>query len=53
MGEAVVYAAYVCKKYETFPWGVYQNYLEEFIGLLDGNTLEIQPKPIDQELKNE
>jgi hypothetical protein len=53
MGEAVGYAAYLARKYDTSPRGVYQEHLEEFKGLLEGNTLEIQPKPIDQELKKE
>jgi hypothetical protein len=53
MGEAVGYAAYLARKYDTSPRGVYQEHLEEFKGLLEGNTLEIQPKSIDQELKKE
>ena len=34
MGEVVGFAAYVCKKYETLPRGVYQDHLNEFISLL-------------------
>ncbi|MDW7692564.1 FAD-dependent oxidoreductase [Flammeovirgaceae bacterium SG7u.111] len=34
MGEAVGYAAYVCKKYNDSPRAVYEKYLDEFIQLI-------------------
>jgi hypothetical protein len=39
MGEAVGYAAYLCKKYESNPRGVYKDHLKEFIGILEGEPL--------------
>ncbi|WP_020526120.1 FAD-dependent oxidoreductase [Flexithrix dorotheae] len=34
MGEAVGYAAYICKKYNVNPRGVYKNHLDEFIKII-------------------
>ncbi len=36
MGEAVGYAAYLCKKYDTDPRGIYDQHLEELLGIADG-----------------
>lgn len=39
MGEAVGYAAYLCKKYETNPRGVYKEHLKEYLGIVQGEPL--------------
>lgn len=39
MGEAVGYAAYLCKKYNTNPRGVYKDHLDEFLGIIEGESL--------------
>lgn len=39
MGEAVGYAAYLCKKYEATPRGIYKDHLKEFIGIIEGEPL--------------
>lgn len=53
MGEAVGYAAYVAWKHNTNPPGVYQKHLDEFIGILENPSMDLQSQPIDQELKRE
>lgn len=35
MGAAVGYAASVCKKYNVNPRGVYENHLEEYLGIIE------------------
>ncbi len=35
MGEVVGFAAYLCKKHNTIPRGVYQNHLSELISLIE------------------
>lgn len=39
MGEAVGYAAYLCKKYEATPRGIYKEHLKEFIDIIKGEPL--------------
>lgn len=39
MGEAVGYAAYLCKKYEVNPRGVYKEHLDEYLGILEGEPM--------------
>ena len=39
MGEAVGYAAYLCKKYESSPRGIYKDHLKEFLGIIEGEPL--------------
>ncbi len=39
MGEAVGYAAYICKKYDTNPRAVYKEHLEEYLGIIEGEPL--------------
>ena len=39
MGEAVGYAAYVCKKYDATPRDVYKEHLEEYLGIIEGEPL--------------
>jgi hypothetical protein len=34
MGEVIGYAAYLCKRHQTTPRGIYQEYLPEYLGLL-------------------
>lgn len=39
MGEAVGYAAYLCKKYEANPRGVYKDHLNEYLSIIQGEPL--------------
>lgn len=39
MGEAVGYAAYICKKYSTDPRGVYKHHLEEYLSIVEGEPM--------------
>lgn len=39
MGEAVGYAAYLCKKYEASPRDIYKKHLEEYLGIIEGEPL--------------
>ncbi|MEM9829314.1 MAG: FAD-dependent oxidoreductase [Bacteroidota bacterium] len=42
MGEAVGYAASVCRKYDALPRQVYEQHLEELIGLVSEEMVEVQ-----------
>lgn len=39
MGEAVGYAAYLCKKYEATPRDIYKKHLQEYLGIIEGEPL--------------
>jgi len=51
MGEAVGYAAYVARKHDTTPRGVYQQHLDEFKSILEDTSMDMNARPINQELK--
>ncbi|MEK6479373.1 hypothetical protein WJR50_17655 [Catalinimonas sp. 4WD22] len=53
MGEVVGYASYVARKHNTNPRGVHQQHLDEFIGILENPSMDLQSQPINQELKRE
>jgi len=42
MGEAVGYAASVCRKYDVLPRQVYEQHLDELIGLVSEDLVEVQ-----------
>lgn len=42
MGEAVGYAASVCRKYDALPRAVYEQHLDELVGLVSEDMLEVQ-----------
>nr|WKN37241.1 FAD-dependent oxidoreductase [Tunicatimonas sp. TK19036] len=42
MGEAVGYAAALCRKYETTPRGIYDNHLDELVDVISEGILEVQ-----------
>ena len=48
MGEVAGMAAAVCKRYETTPRGVYQNYLEDLKGLMGQGVGAPPPPPVTE-----
>ena len=42
MGEAVGYAASVCRKYDVLPRAVYEQHLDELIDLVSEDIVEVQ-----------
>ena len=48
MGEVAGMAAAVCKRYETTPRGVYQNYLDELKGLMQKGVGAPPPPPVTE-----
>jgi len=42
MGVAVGYAASLCKKYKTYPRGVYQNHIDELKDLIHTSDSYVQ-----------
>ncbi|MEQ9441346.1 MAG: FAD-dependent oxidoreductase [Cyclobacteriaceae bacterium] len=42
MGEAVGFAAALCRKYESNPRGIYENHLEELVDVISEGILEVQ-----------
>lgn len=52
MGEAVGYAAYIARKHQTVPRGVYENHLGEFKALLEDTSFDLKPQSIGSEIQN-